>query len=264
MLVTSNREEIMQGAMALDRTPVKSRLQPAQARIGIIIPSVNSMTEPQFNHFAPPELGVHVGRARVAGTWKRPLPEMAEEIAACACLLSDVAPDLIVFHCTDTSMSQGPQGEGRILDIVREASGVEAVATSRLVLDALQALGLRKVVLLSPYKSNRSIIDYLHASGVSVVHDVALGLEALDFAKVTPAQWTDLARKHDRPQADGIFLSCTNTTQIEAIADIERSLGKPVVNSNQAVLWGCLKRLKGKLGPPRAMPKLGRLLRETQ
>ena len=42
---------------------------------------------------------------------------------------------------------------------------------------------------------------------------------------------------------DGVFLSCTNTTQIEAIADIERRLGKPVVNSNQAVLWGCLRKL---------------------
>jgi maleate cis-trans isomerase len=68
----------------------------------MIIPSVNSMTEPQFNHFAPPGLGVHVARARVAGEWKRPLAAMADEIATSAKLLADVAPDLIVFHCTDT------------------------------------------------------------------------------------------------------------------------------------------------------------------
>ena len=74
----------MEGAMTLDSAPVKSRLQASQARIGIIIPSVNSMTEPQFNHFAPPQLAVHVARARVAGKWKRPLPEMADEIAACS------------------------------------------------------------------------------------------------------------------------------------------------------------------------------------
>ena len=66
------------------------------------------------------------------------------------------------------------------------------------------------------------------------------------FAEVTPQQWVELARKHDRPEADGIFLSCTNTTQIEAIAGIERALGKPVVNSNQAVLWGCVKRLRSR------------------
>src|SRR5215216_4424266 len=107
-----------------------------RARVGLIIPSVNTYSEPQFNHFA---------RARVAGEWKRPLPEMKGEIADAAKLLSDAHPDVIVFHCTDTSMTQGPQGEGKILDIVKDATGIDAMATSRLVLDALQTLGMKKV-----------------------------------------------------------------------------------------------------------------------
>src|SRR5437016_204401 len=132
----------MDAVATMEKQQAESRLPASRARIGMIIPSVNSMSELQFNHFAPPGLGIHVARARVAGEWKRPLPAMAEEIAVAARLLSDVKPDLIVFHCTDTSMTQGPQGEGRILDIVHEATGIEAVATSRLVLDALQSLGL--------------------------------------------------------------------------------------------------------------------------
>jgi maleate isomerase len=71
-----------------------------------------------------------------------------------------------------------------------------------------------------------------------------------------------LARENDTPEADGIFLSCTNTTQIEAVTAIEQALGKPVVNSNQAVLWGCLKRLKDKLGDRAETPQLGRLMRD--
>jgi len=187
---------------------------------------------------------------------------MAEEIATSAKLLADVAPDLIVFHCTDTSMTQGPHGEGRILEIIKEATGIEALATSRLVLEALQSLGLRRLLLLSPYKSNQAVIDYLSATGFAVVHDVALGLKSLEFAAVTPREWAQLARKHDRSDTDGIFLSCTNTTQIEAIAEIEDALGKPVVNSNQAVLWGCVKRLKSALAPLPPMSRLGRLMRQ--
>jgi maleate cis-trans isomerase len=230
------------------------------ARIGLIIPSVNTCSEPQFNRYAPAGLGIHVARARVAGPWKRPLPEMAAEIATSAQLLADCAPDLIVFHCTDTSMSQGPQGEGKILDIVRDATGIDAVATSRLVLEALNALGLKRVALLTPYRSNKSIIDYLGASGIAVVRDVALKLEPLDFGAVTPAQWSALAQENDGPDVDGVFLSCTNTTQIDAIADIEATIGKPVVNSNQAVLWGCLRKLGATLAPLPAMPRLGRLM----
>ncbi len=231
-----------------------------RARIGLIIPSVNTFSEPQFNRFAPEGLGIHVARARVAGPWKRPLPEMAGEIATSAQLLADCAPDLIVFHCTDTSMTQGPQGEGKILDIVRDASGVDAVATSRLVLEALQALGMKRVALLTPYQSNKPIVDYLDAAGIAVVRDVALKLQPLDFGNVTPAQWAELAQQNDGPDVDGVFLSCTNTTQIDAIADIEKRLGKPVVNSNQAVLWGCLRKLKATLDPLPPMPALGRLM----
>jgi maleate isomerase len=248
----------MDAVATLDKRPHAADVP--RARIGLIIPSVNSMSEPQFNHYAPPGLGVHVARARVAGQWKRPLPQMADEITLSAQLLSDVSPDLIVFHCTDTSMTQGPQGEGKILDIVKDATGIDAVATSRLVLEALQALGIEKLVLLSPYTSNKAVIDYLAATGHTVLHDVALGLKSHEFADVTPDEWIELAQKHDRPEADGIFLSCTNTTQIDAVAEIERRLGKPVVNSNQAVLWGSLKRLRGKLGTLPAMPQLGSLM----
>jgi maleate isomerase len=251
----------MAAVTTVERRQVESTLPAVRARIGMIIPSVNSMTEPQFNHFAPPGLGVHVARARVAGEWKRPLAVMAEEIATSAKLLADVAPDLIAFHCTDTSMTQGPQGEGRILEIIKDATGIEALATSRLVLEALQALGLRRLLLLSPYKSNQAVIDYLGATGFAVVHDVALGLKSLEFAAVTPREWAELARNHDRVDADGVFLSCTNTTQIDAVAEIEDALGKPVVNSNQAVLWGCVKRLKSALAPLPPMPRLGRLMR---
>jgi maleate cis-trans isomerase len=238
----------------------KDALSVPRARVGLIIPSVNTYSEPQFNHFAPEGLGIHVARARVAGQHKRPLPEMKEDIAGAARLLSDCHPDVIVFHCTDTSMTQGPQGEGKILDIVKDATGIDAMATSRLVLEAMQALGMKKVVLLTPYKSNKAVIDYLTAAGVTVLRDIAMKLEAKDFGSVTPAQWAQMAKELDGPDADGVFLSCTNTTQIEAIADIERMLGKPVVNSNQAVLWGCLRRLKAPLSPLKPMPQLGRLM----
>jgi len=252
----------MDAIATLDR-PTATHLTEARARIGLIIPSVNSLSEPQFNHFAPPGLGINVTRARIAGEWRRPLEQMADEIGLAAKLLADCGPDLIVFHCTDTSMSEGPTGEGRILDIVREASGVEALATSRLVLEALRALSMKSVVVISPYQSNDNVKRYLGATGFCVVHDVALGLTGREFAAVTPERWVEVARQNDRPDADGIFLSCTNTTQIEAIADIERALEKPVVNSNQAVLWGCLKHLRGALGSVPAMPALGRLMQRT-
>jgi maleate isomerase len=252
----------------MDAVTEKDRLVPEltepRARIGLIIPSVNRMTEPQFNHYAPDDLGILVARGRVAGHPERTVAELTDEIAHAAGTLADAKPDLIVFHCTHTSMKEGTDGETRIIDLIEKTTGIEALSTSRLVNDALHALGLKKVVVLSPYMTNKDIIDYLAAAGIGVVKDVALACKTpADFEAVTPQRWLELARENDTPEADGIFLSCTNTTQIEAVAAIEAALGKPVVNSNQAVLWGCMKRLKAKLGSAPAMSdKLGQLMQE--
>jgi maleate isomerase len=247
-----------------ERNALAPALTEPRARIGLIIPSVNRMTEPQFNHYAPEGLGIHVARGRVAGQPSRTVAELTDEIAHAAGTLADAHPDLIVFHCTHTSMKEGADGEARIINLIHKTTGVEALSTSSLVNDALHALGLRKLVLLSPYQSNASIIAYLAAAGFTVVSDVALKCAtAAEFETITPQRWVELARENDRPEADGIFLSCTNTTQIEAVAAIEEALGKPVVNSNQAVLWGCLKRLKSKLGDAFSSPKdLGQLMHD--
>jgi maleate cis-trans isomerase len=243
-----------------DRTAALDEIAAPRARVGLIIPSVNRMSEPQFNHYAPPGLRIHVARGRIAGHVKVAPEELNREIERAALTLKDCGPDLIVFHCTATAMSEGPAGEARILDLIRTATGIEPASISELVVEALRAVGLKSLVVLSPYADNNDIIPYLAAQGFAVVHDKALGCKsAAAFEEVTPQQWVELAIEHDRPEADGIFLSCTNTRQIEAIAEIERRLGKPVVNSNQAVLWGSIRRVRSALGDA-PMPDLGRLM----
>jgi maleate cis-trans isomerase len=233
------------------------------ARIGLIIPSVNRMTEPQFNRFAPTGLGIHVARGRVAGGPPRTVAELTDEIAHAAGTLADAKPDLIVFHCTHTSMKEGADGEARIINLIRQTTGIEAVSTSSLVNEALRALKVKNVLVLSPYQTNADIIAYLAAAGFTVVKDIALACATpAAFEAITPQRWYELALENDSPQVDSVFLSCTNTTQIEAVDAIEQALGKPVVNSNQAVLWGCLSRLKKAFGENWSIPGLGRLLDE--
>ena len=162
------------------------RIEVPTARIGLIIPSVNRLSEPQFTRFAPPGLGIHVTRARIAGKWRKPVTELAPIIAEAAGALSDSSPDLIVYHCTDSSMREGLDGERRILDIVRRETGTEAVSTSALVVEALNALGIKKLVIVSPYQDNEVIIAYLQSCGFTVVHDVALRLPGHEASGATP------------------------------------------------------------------------------
>lgn len=217
-----------------------------QKRIGLIIPSSNRLTEPQFQRFAPPEVGVHVTRLRMTGKWHKTPSELKQAIVEAAAALSDTKPGVIVFHCTASSMEEGLVGENALVKILENASGCLAMTTGQAIHQALRRLKIKKLVLISPYvaETNAHEVAYLSEAGFEVVHELGLGLSGGDaYMEVTPERWIEIARDNRRAEADGYLLSCTNTRMIEAIPELEQSLGKPVVNSNQATLWASLKKL---------------------
>jgi maleate isomerase len=237
-------------------------LMPAAARIGLIIPSSNRLTEPQFRYFAPGNLGVHVARLQMTGKYQKPFAQLLGDIEGAAAMLADTKPDLIVFHCTGTAMRQGPGGDAKIEEVIRRSTGIEALSTAGAVCEALRAVRIRRLVLCTPYLQsvNDEEIHYLTGMGFDVIHDVGLQIATSDETlRVPPERWLALVRENLRAEADGYFLSCTNTSQIEVIETLERETGKPFVSSNQAVLWACVRKLRAKLGPMRPMPCLGRL-----
>jgi maleate cis-trans isomerase len=229
------------------------------ARIGMIIPAPNKICEQQFNALAPPTLGFHATRARIAGKWRRPIDDLAPHITEITGMLAECEPDLLVYNCTASSMQEGRAGERKILDIMSKATDIPVMSTSAVVAEAFAALDVKSVVVLSPYQHNNDIIAYLAEGGVTTLKSVALGLTPDRYGSVTPDEWFQAGVQHDMPQADGIFLSCAATTQIEAVDRLEQKLGKPVINSNQAVLWGCLRRLSSKIGDAAPTRPLGRL-----
>jgi maleate isomerase len=228
-----------------------------EARIGLIIPSSNRLTEPQFNTYLPAGVGVHVTRLRMAGKFRKPLNELERPLTEAAEALSDVKPDVIVFHCTANSMENGLAHEKAIVDLVERASGCPTMTTAQAITQAFDNCGIKKLVLISPYvkATNQLEMSYLAETGYTVVHELGLALDSHAYGSVTPEEWEKVVKENTRAEADGYFLSCTNTRMIEAVPDLERDLGKPVINSNQATIWACLK----KLGIAHADKRLGSL-----
>jgi maleate isomerase len=232
----------------------------SEARIGLIIPSSNRLTEPQFHRYAPSGVGVHVTRLRMTGKWHKTPSELKEAIVEAAAALSDTEPGVIAFHCTASSMEEGLAGEGALVKIIENASGCPAITTAQAINEALNHLNVKKLVLISPYvaRTNEHEVSYLREAGFEVVHDLGLGLTGShEYIAVTPERWMEVTRSNSRAGTDGYLLSCTNTRMIEVIDELERSLGKPVITSNQATLWACLK----KLGADRPIQNLGKLCR---
>ena len=229
--------------------------------IGLIIPSSNRLTEPQFNTYVPSNVGVHVTRLRMTGKFRKPLSELKKSLTEAAEALSDVKPAVIVFHCTANSMENGLAHEAAIVETIEKASGCPTITTAQALTQAFDQVGIKKLVLISPYvkETNEHEVKYLGEAGYTVLHELGLALETHAYSSVTPEEWKKVVKENTRAEADGYFLSCTNTRMIEAIDDLERDLDKPVINSNQATIWSCLK----KLAIRHSDKKLGRLFRDN-
>jgi maleate cis-trans isomerase len=198
----------------------------------------------------------------MTGPYRKSLPELLEDTRTAAHAIADARVDLIVFHCTSISMAHGPEGDANIVETIARETGIPTLSTGQAVTDALRALAIKRLVLVTPYQPavNAQERDYLRASGFEVVHDVALALAHESYTSISPARWVEITRENTRDDADGYFLSCTNTTQIEAVAALEETLGKPVANSNQAALWAALGHVGPKLEIARPIAGLGRLM----
>jgi maleate cis-trans isomerase len=117
------------------------------------------------------------------------------------------------------------------------------------LLQALRALRVRRLVHVCPFTASfgNDEAQFLRAAGFDVVATVAINhVDARLVAKLDPQAFVDCAVAHDRPDADAIFLACANARTFEAVAAAEARLRKPVITSNQVVIWALL----GMLGIP--------------
>ncbi|MCS7102655.1 MAG: maleate cis-trans isomerase [Candidatus Korarchaeum sp.] len=214
-------------------------------RLGILIPSSNTIMEVEFREMLPKGFSVHTARMRLKEVTVEGLEEMEREAEYEALKLKDAGVDVIGYGCTSGSLIKGP-GHDEILERrIEEVSGRPAVATSGAVLRALRTLNLRSLAVVTPYidEINEKEVYFLERNGFEVLDLKAMKLkDNLEIGRVSTDRLISLVRELDHKRADGIFISCTNLPTIGAIAHLERELSKPVFSSNTATLWAMLRR----------------------
>ena len=229
-----------------------------RARLGFIIPASNRMVEPQMARFCPPGVVPHFMRLRMTNKYKKPLPELLPTILDAAGHLMDSKCDIVIFQCTGTSMSGGVDMDAHVVAEIARATGRPAISTAGAVQAALAALHARKLLFISETEQpgHDKKLKFLKEAGYDILADKAACLSGSDAYCVTPPRfWYDLAMSLRSDAADAVFISCANISSIDAIGDLERDLGKPVVTSNQAALWCALRTL----GISDVIPGLGTL-----
>jgi maleate isomerase len=215
-------------------------------RIGLIIPSSNRMVEQEMVRHVPPGVTAHVARPRMTGAYRVGIDELLPRVADAAATLVDARCDVVAFHCTANSTAEGLDGEDKLMGALRQAGAPRATTTAGAIRAALDALSARRIVLITPYTQETTDheAEFLQAAGYEVLVARGLALKGSDEYCATPASfWRDRAIEAARPDADCYLLSCANISTFPVIEDIEQKLGRPVVSSNQTVIFDALRLL---------------------
>ena len=158
--------------------------------------------------------------------------------------LVDARCDVIAFHCTANSMEGGRDGEQHILATLSRAGAPHATTTITAVQRAFGALRARRIVLITPYSAatTEHEAEFLRQAGYDVLLAKGFALAGSDAYCAAPPQfWRDRAIEAARPDADAYLISCANISVFGVIRELEARLERPVVTSNQAVIWDALR-----------------------
>ncbi|MFC5385535.1 ectoine utilization protein EutA [Aquamicrobium segne] len=234
-------------------------VRPCDARVGLVILATDHTTEPDYARMvASKQIGVYVARLAYANpTTPENLRAMQPALSAAAGLiLPGEDLDVLCYSCNSASVVIGDDAVAAAFQASKP--GVAVVTPPLATLKALQALSARRISILTPYLAETSapVAAYFAKSGFEVASFTCLGMDDdREMARIAPETLVELAREAMDPQADALIVLCTALRAAEAAADIEAALGKPVVTSNQATAWMCLRLC----GDDRAMPERGQV-----
>ena len=227
------------------RTPEMDAGRHHRAKLGFILMSTDPSAEGDFKDMAPEGVAVYVTRLKTDDhTTNETLSRHIEHMADAASRIQPEAkPDVISYSCTSGSIVIG---KDRVMsEIKKGAPWAQPMCLVQGVLDALNELGAKKLVVGTPYldEINTAEAEVLLEQGFDVLDIQGLNIASgWDIGLVTPAYWAKFAKEIDQPDADAIFLSCGGIRSLEAVDEIEQATGKPVITSNQAQMWSCLRR----------------------
>lgn len=232
----------------------------ALTRIGMIYPA-SGLMENEFVRMAPTNVSVHITRIHFETASVEENLRMIEKVEDASRLLALAKVQLILFNCTTGSLIGGRSYDESIIAKIERATGIPAMTTATAVVLALQKLDVRKIGLIAPYPRDITQIEeqFLEQSGFEVIWAHAEDIsDPRVQSSVSPSRWIELGRDLP-PNADGLFISCGGIQIVDHIKELEGILNRPVVTSNQASMWACLK----KLGIRYTSPRFGKLVSDT-
>jgi maleate isomerase len=250
--------------IAIQSSPRKIRFDAgpnARAKIGFVLIPNEQTIEREMLRYVPDGVGCYFHRGSMPHEISTAaLAAMGDVLeGAAAAIMPDDGLDVICYACTSGTVAVGEEKTLRLIQT--GARGARPTSLMTAVTEALSRLQARSIAVATPYADelNGHIAAHLVSKGLRITRFQGLNLDYdRDMIRVAPDYLAEFAAEVDTDDADAVLISCGALRAMEIVDELEHKLGKPVVCSNQAMLWHVLRLA----GIDDKLDGLGRLLRE--
>ena len=222
------------------------------ARLGLIILQSDETIEQEIRATLPSNISINHSRIpcdKIVSSEN--LSQMQIDLPTASELLPKIKYDSIGYACTSGATIIGSSEVEKLISSKQESGLVtDPIKATK---EALINLNCHNIAFVSPYEQSvtEAMRLNLHHDGFKIKDQISFN-ETDDTVVARIAEEDSLKAIIDigRNDVDAIFISCTNLKTFNIIDKAEKVLQKPVISSNQALIWNMLKPLKiNKKGP---------------
>lgn len=206
-------------------------------RLGILVASANTTIEREFQMLAAEGTSIHSTRIPHRKLSRETVAKMREDALSAAELLAHAQVDCIVYGITAGSFLLGPDHDSALIDQIESSTGIRTITVLQAVMHKLHELNVRAFALATPYPDEvtRQETDFFTEAGYRVTGAAGLGhRDVADIGNLAPSTAARVVDAAVGPDAEGVFLSCTNWHTLPLLEDLQKRLNIPTFSSNSA------------------------------
>ncbi len=216
-------------------------------RIGLIALASDFMIEKDFmSIIKDKDIDFFVNRIEIYNPLtSKNLIKMSQKVTE---VTKDILPnqkiDCVVYGCTSGTIAAGYDSIEKKVKLAKPDAKVTTPSTA--AVKALKKLKIKKIAVFTPYSQdlNNDVIEFFKKENFNITSNSYFDIKNdTDIGKVDQEHLFKVLSQMDVKEAEALFVSCTALPVLQIIDRLEKKLNKPVLSSNQALIWDTLENV---------------------
>jgi maleate isomerase len=220
-------------------------------KFAVVIPSTNTIVEPDFHRMSVPGVTSHMSRIHIRDQdlssdahFLKLLDQIREEIGHTVARVMTCEPDYVVMGMSAETFWDGVDGNRKFTQRIEALSGLRVATGAEACERALDLLKVKRIGVVTPYQpiGDKNVVRFFNDLGADVVAIEGLRCpSAVAIAHVPEERLRQALHAVDSDKVDALIQVGTNLSMLRLADEAERWMHKPVIAINAATWWHALR-----------------------